>query len=358
MKIAIDAINIRGGGITHLRNILNYYDFHNKKTKIIVWCNSEVKKSIKKNKYISFKNYKIFDGNLLVRYLWTYLFFSKDLNKNNCKVILSLNGIKIKNFNNNVVFFQNILPLQNKYYNEFPFLKKIKNIIQYKFFKNSYNNSKSNIFPSHYAKNLFEKKFGKRINNFVVYHGVLENKILSRLNNNKIVCISSLEKFKNIENLIYAVKILQNKNIKFNLKIIGPSNKNQKLALEKLISISNLSKNVKYYGYLDKKKIMSNLRNSRILVNPSYFESFGLPNLEGCVCGLNIVCSNISVFREILNNYPYYFNAKSPILIAKQLSLALKTKKVSKKKIIIIKKKFNWKTTSKETFDIIENAKN
>ena len=44
------------------------------------------------------------------------------------------------------------------------------------------------------------------------------------------------------------INLSPKKLFKFNLKIIGPSNKNQKLALEKLISISNLSKNVKYCG--------------------------------------------------------------------------------------------------------------
>ncbi len=355
MKIAIDAINLRGGGITHLQNILKHHNFLKKKTKLVIWCNKEVKKNIRKNKNIIIKNYKFFDGNIVLRVLWSFFFFSKDLKKSDCSVILCLNGIMIKNFKNNVVFFQNVLPLEINNLDRVSFLKKIKYYLQYIFFKNSYKNSKSNIFPSTYSKKLFEKKFGKRKNNFVVYHGVFKNKIPNKLNNNNILCISSLEIFKNIKNLIYAAEILQTKNINFNLNIIGPCSFRQKLALEKLILKKKLSKKIKHYNQMNETNIRKNLLNSKVLVNPSNFESFGLPNLEAFVFGLKLACSNIPVFREILNNYPFYFNQRSPKSIAKQLDKALKTKiKFSKKNISQVQKKFDWKKTSKRTFEIVD----
>jgi len=304
------------------------------------------------------KNYKIFNHNLILRFLWSYFFFSKDIYKNNCKVVLCLNGIGVKNFKRNVVFFQNVLPLEKKIkYYDFLLNKRLKYFLQYMIFKNSYKISKANIFPSLYSKNLFEREFGKNKKNHVVHHGISKNQKISFSNNTNILCVTSLEPFKNVKNLIKASKILYDKDIKYKLKIVGPGNKNQKLEINKLITELRLEKKVKYLGKLNHKKLSKIMSNSRILVNPSMCESFGLPNLEGYVSGSNIVCSNLPVFREILKNFPYYFNEKSPISIANQLTKALKEKKVSKKNIETLQKKFNWIKTSLNTFNILSYEK-
>lgn len=358
MKIGIDAINLRGGGIIHLKNLLKYYNFNKNKTKIVIWCNDEVKKSIHKHKYIIIKNYKIFSYNLIIRSLWAYFFFSRDIYKNSCEAVLCLNGINVKNFKSNFVFFQNVLPLEKKIrLYDFLFNKKLKYFLQYIMFKNSYKISKANIFPSIYSKNLFEKEFGKNKKNFVVHHGISKNKKINFSNNSNILCITSLEPFKNVKNLIKATKILSDKNIKYKLKIVGPGNKNQKLEIFKFINELKLKNRVKYLGELNNKKLKKILSNSRILVNPSMCESFGLPNLEGYVSGSNIVCSNLPVFKEILKNYPFYFNEKSSVSIANQLIKALKEKRVSIKNIQDIQKKFDWVKTSLNTFNILNYAK-
>ena len=77
MIIGIDAINLRGGGIIYLKNLLNNYNFKKNNVQIVIWCNSEVQKSIKKNKYITIKDYKLFNYNLIIRFLWSYFFFQE-----------------------------------------------------------------------------------------------------------------------------------------------------------------------------------------------------------------------------------------------------------------------------------------
>ena len=51
MILGIDAINIRGGGITHIKNILSYQEYF-KFRKIIIWGNKEVLKNIPNNSKI------------------------------------------------------------------------------------------------------------------------------------------------------------------------------------------------------------------------------------------------------------------------------------------------------------------
>ena len=286
-----------------------------------------------------------------------FFFLNQDLKKNKCNIIFCLSGVAVRGYPNNVLFFQNVYPL----YNDLSEYKKslgsfIKKYFQYKLFHSSYKNSKFNIFPSLYTKNLFEKKFGKKKNNHVIFHGVNKIKTFKLQSSNKLICISSLEYFKNIFNLVEAVKILDNRNVKFELSIIGPGTLDQISNLKKEISKKNLIGKVKYLGLLNKRKLKEKMLDSRVLINSSSCESFGLPNLEAYVCGLNIVCSDIDVFREILGDKPYYFNPKSPKSIANKIFKALNESRFDKTNIEKIKKKYNWIECTKKTFKILLNA--
>ena len=55
-------------------------------------------------------------------------------------------------------------------------------------------------------------------------------------------------------------------------------------------------------------------------------EGFGLPLVEAAHYGVRIICSNISVFREIAGEYATYVDLESPVEISKDIInwLALK----------------------------------
>ena len=56
------------------------------------------------------------------------------------------------------------------------------------------------------------------------------------------------------------------------------------------------------------------LKNALCLVNPSKYEGFSLPNLEAMAIGCPLVCSDISVFREICQNSAIYFDLKDKVI--------------------------------------------
>ena len=89
MILGIDAINIKGGGIEHLSNILNHKKFKFKK--IVIWGNKEVLKNIKNNKKIIKIYRESFDKNLFYRLIW-HLFFFKHSIKNKVDCIFHLSG--------------------------------------------------------------------------------------------------------------------------------------------------------------------------------------------------------------------------------------------------------------------------
>lgn len=51
------------------------------------------------------------------------------------------------------------------------------------------------------------------------------------------------------------------------------------------------------------------LSNARALLFPSHAEGFGLPAIEAAALSAPLICNDLSVFREILNDYPVYLRS-------------------------------------------------
>ena len=162
--------------------------------------------------------------------------------------------------------------------------------------------------------------------------------------------LSSVEPFKNHINLIEALKKLKNEKYNFFIDFYGPGSKSQVRKLN-----NNIYKNFLNDGtvrYLGAKTHNFKFRNYNILVNSSFCESFGLPVVEALKSGLKIVCSNISVYKELLEDYPIYFNPNSVNSIKNALK-KVKSQKINlttKKKLI---KKFDWNKSSRQTLDLL-----
>ena len=116
MNLGLDCINIRGGGITHIKNIVNSAKFKNIKfKKIIIWGNKDVLRSIKNKKYIKKIHNKIYETNFILRILWKFFFFKNSIKKNKINCMFFLSGFFFrKNTGKSVIYLQNTLPFINK----------------------------------------------------------------------------------------------------------------------------------------------------------------------------------------------------------------------------------------------------
>jgi glycosyltransferase involved in cell wall biosynthesis len=63
---------------------------------------------------------------------------------------------------------------------------------------------------------------------------------------------------------------------------------------------------IKVVEPLDEPAMQSLYRHARLLVNPSLYEGFGLPNLEAMANGCPLLVSDSEVFREICGPYARY----------------------------------------------------
>lgn len=326
--IAIDAIDIKSfGGLVHLEQIIT--TLSKKRYRIKVLSNSFIKKKINKKRNIQVINKKIFDKNYFVRYLWKTFFYKKILDKYNCELLLSLNGIYHGIFKPTILFNQNILPFDEFSKKKYSLISKFKFFLQKIALLISIHLHKNVIFTSHDLRTRVLRYFKnkKLIKNKVIYHAV--KKVFKtkkkRLNKNKVnlLYISTFQEYKNHEKLFEA---LENDNKKrINLTCIGNDNFNN---LKKLKLRFNLKKlKIKIINHFPHNKILNIYKNYDALIFPSLAEAFGYPVLEASINKLPIICSNLIVFKEIYKNGCFYFNPVDSHSILNQINYFLLVEK-------------------------------
>jgi glycosyltransferase involved in cell wall biosynthesis len=77
------------------------------------------------------------------------------------------------------------------------------------------------------------------------------------------------------------------------------------------IPSDNDNNNITYYSNLTSEELMDLYKNAEALVFPSLQEGFGIPLLEAVNFNLPIFCSDIPIFREIMEDEAHYFDPSS-----------------------------------------------
>lgn len=140
----------------------------------------------------------------------------------------------------------------------------------------------------------------------VVYNSIAEHfrndknnlEILTKYNiqkNNYILSVATLNKRKNIPELINAFESISNKYPDLKLVLVGGmGNENR----EKLTKHPNII----FTGYIPDEDIPTLYKNALLYVFPSLYEGFGTPIIEAQYTGCPLLCSDIPVFREVAGN--------------------------------------------------------
>ena len=184
------------------------------------------------------------------------------------------------------------------------------------------------------------KKVATDIKNFSnvktthVYPGSFLQKIKrKRKNNNKlnIISIGRLTEEKGFDVLIESLKDIDK--TKYNLTLIGDGKEKNNLSNQ--INYLNLQKNVKLLGF--KENVYPYLKNSDLLINPSYFEGFPNVVIEALSCGIPVICSKShGGIYEILKNQKYgdlFENGNADDLKIKIINFLKNTKRLNNKSI-------------------------
>lgn len=158
-----------------------------------------------------------------------------------------------------------------------------------------------------------------------------------------LIYIGRITSYKGIDDIITAYKIAKKEISNLNLVIGGkPDFSMQKRYLE----WKEKYKDVYFLGFVSEDDIPYYYSMGDIFITYSYAsEGFGLTPIEAIACGTPVICSSISVFKEILQDNALFVPPKNPSLLAKEIIGLMKDEK--KRSILLSRaqefiKKYSW----------------
>ncbi|MDX9913010.1 MAG: glycosyltransferase family 1 protein [Candidatus Moranbacteria bacterium] len=154
---------------------------------------------------------------------------------------------------------------------------------------------------------------------------------------------------KNIDTLIYAYKILldKNKNVP-DLVISGklmPQLAPLIIDVEKIVEELNIKDKVKVLGFVPQENLPALYKNASLFVYPSVYEGFGLPLLEAMSVGTPVATSNASSLGEIVRDAGILFDPESAEDMAQKIMQILNDEELRKQNTVKAKEyaqNFSW----------------
>ena len=188
------------------------------------------------------------------------------------------------------------------------------------------------ITVSNYSRDLIAKTFNLSLHDIVVIPNSLSAEWFASepipfySRNPFILTVTGDAPSKNLSSLIHAFSILKNSlDSAFHglkLRVVG-------LKPRSIPHFASLAKKYAVYpsvvfeGYLDQDSLINLYRQSLLFVLPSLSEGFGIPIIEAMACGTPVACSATTSLPEILGDCGWYFDPRSPQLIAETMAIAL-----------------------------------
>ena len=222
--------------------------------------------------------------------------------------------------------------------------------------KNNFKRAKKIITISQYSKKQIQKYYSYpgQIKVIPLAYDFQDREFNSFANKkNQIIYLGRIEKKKNIDILINAFAMFNNKDWK--LFLIGADSYGAD-DLKNMVREKFPKVNIEFTGYLEKKKKNNLLENSKILIHPNHLEGSCFPLFEAWQFGLMSIVPDTELFREIADQKSFFFKKNSPDALKKQIEFLvnLKEEEIIKKQKILQEyfSKTSWEKAAQEILDI------
>jgi glycosyltransferase involved in cell wall biosynthesis len=205
------------------------------------------------------------------------------------------------------------------------------------------------------------KRYGIKEEQIKVIHNGVDSDfyvpVLQKNNEKYLLYIGRLQKYKGVFDICRTFEKIAGKYPDLKLKIAGSGPFRQKL--ERWIEERNFGDKVQLLGFLSQEEKLRLYQNAFLLIQPSYKEGWGLTVVEANACGVPVVANNAPGLCDSVSNGKtgllYKFGdindaaAKVSELLdnpQKYAELAVNCRPWAEK--------FNWQTTSDETFELLQ----
>ncbi len=177
-----------------------------------------------------------------------------------------------------------------------------------------------------------------------------------------ILFLGRLKKYKSIEVLLKAVRLLRKKPFfkKLRVDIIGRGEDEERL--KKIVKDLEIVNKIKFNGFLEEKDKTRLLQRAWIMVNPSMVEGWSITNIEANACGTPVIGSNVSGIKDSVKDKKtgLLFEYGDAAELADKISFLVGNKKYRQKlsqNAIGWAGNFSWEKSSKEFLNIIRRIK-
>ena len=178
-----------------------------------------------------------------------------------------------------------------------------------------------------------------------------------------LLYVGSVYPHKNVERLIEAVKLLNNKYLTsdilhITLVIVCARNVFGERLRNKVVQME-AQEFVTLAGFVPDEDLAVLYRQAEAFVFPTLSEGFGLPGLEAMEAGCPVICSNIPVLREVYGEAAVYFNPLDTKDIAKKILEVMGQKdkrdnlREEREKQV---RKYSWSKMAKETLSVYQSV--
>ena len=140
-----------------------------------------------------------------------------------------------------------------------------------------------------------------------------------------LLFVGNIKKHKGLHTLLMAFDIISKQDDKLKLVIVGNSEnfRTEDDSIKKLINSFPNGK-ILFTGRISNEEVRSYYETAKLLIQPSFYEGFGMPPLEALYCGTNVVISDIPVFMEIYKDFPVtYFHCGDSNDLAQKIQNSL-----------------------------------
>ena len=165
---------------------------------------------------------------------------------------------------------------------------------------------------------------------------------------------------KNIEGLLKAMVLLQDKNSDISLILCGQEDVFYRM-MKKKIEEMGLFLSVQHLGFVSEEVLCALYTHSLAYIFPSFEEGFGLPALEAMAHDIPVIVSDTTCFQEILSDAAYYVNPHSPQSIADAITTIagdMSLREQLRVKGLAQIKKYSWEQTARQTIQIYQGVMN
>ncbi len=183
------------------------------------------------------------------------------------------------------------------------------------------------------------------------------NEVLKKYNitKNYLLYVGVAYPHKNLERLVRAWKMFEEKNENFNLVLVGKKN----YFYEHLINSAeyNDCKNIIFTDFVPDNELATLYQKATAYVFPSLYEGFGLPPLEAMQCNIPVISSSATCLPEILGDAVLYFDPQNEQDICSKISVILTDENKRRELINNIPKilaKYSQKNTSEKTLSVYQ----